>query len=227
MNDKKICFILCVNSECFWEECCLYIERLFVPEGYVVEILPIWEAPSMAAGYNYASQNTDALYKVYLHQDVFIVNKYFIVDMLELFTKDNSIGMIGLVGCEKLAKDGIMWHGIRCGGVYGSDVELPKDISVSAYRYNVLTDGYTEVEAVDGFLMATRCQISWREDLFDGWDFYDISQSLEYRKQRKKIVVPVQKRPWCVHNDGILNMWNYKKYQKIFLEEYGSMLKRG
>ena len=40
MNDKKICFIACVNDEDFFSECLLYISRLHVPEGYEIESLP-------------------------------------------------------------------------------------------------------------------------------------------------------------------------------------------
>ena len=220
MNNQKICFILCVNSQFFFEECLLYLERLLVPEGFEVEVRPIWGADSMTNGYNRVMPETDAKYKIYMHQDTLIVNKYFLHDMLAIFGVDEEIGMIGMVGCEKLPEDGVMWHGFRCGAVYGSDVPLPKDISASAYRYRLQEDGYTEVEAVDGFLMATCCEIPWREDIFDGWDFYDVSQSFEYRRKGKKIVVPKQLRPWCAHNDGILSMWNYEKYKRIFLQEY-------
>ena len=52
MNDKKICFIMCVNDKLYEEECIRYIQKLNVPEGYEVEQLSIWDAPSMAAGYN-------------------------------------------------------------------------------------------------------------------------------------------------------------------------------
>ena len=39
-------------------------------------------------------------------------------------------------------------------------------------------DGGWEVEGVDGLLMATQYDIPWREDLFDGWDFYDLVHPL-------------------------------------------------
>lgn len=224
MNERKICFILCVNHEVFFEECCFYLNRLFVPEGYELEIQAVRNAHSMTSGYNQAMKETDAKYKVFLHQDVFIINRYFITDILEIFASDEQIGMIGMVGCEKMAGDGVMWHSRRCGNVYGSDVPLP-DIPVREYRYQLTGDGYHTVEAVDGFLMAVNCEIPWREDIFDGWDFYDVSQSFEYRRQQKKIVVPVQKRPWCIHNDGILSMWNYETYRQVFLTEYQDMLR--
>ena len=82
----------------------------------------------------------------------------------------------------------------------------------------------TDVEAVDGLLMVTKEDLPWREDLFDGWDFYDVSQSFEFRKKGYRVVVPEQKKPWCAHDDGTMNLWSYDGYRKIFLTEYASML---
>lgn len=223
MNPKKVCFVLCVNQEVFLKECCFYINRLILPEGFEIEIKAMWEEPCMAAGYNRAMRESDAKYKVFLHQDVFIVNRNFLLDILDIFESDEKIGMIGMVGSEKMPHDGVMWHGKRCGNVYGSDLPY-EEIPIEQYRYSLSMDGYTEVQAADGFLMAVRENIPWREDLFDGWDFYDISQSFEYLRRGKKIVVPMQRRPWCIHNDGILSMWDYEKYRMVLVQEYQDIL---
>ena len=223
MNDKKICFILCVNNELFFEECCFYLNRLYVPEGYEVEIKPVVGASSMTSGYNSAMKESDAKYKIYMHQDVFIINRYFLSDMLKVFASCENLGMMGMVGTKQIAKDGVMWHSIRCGNVYGSDIYLP-DVGVNEYRYDLYQDGYDSVEAVDGFLIATCEDIFWREDLFDGWDFYDVSQCFEFLRNGKEIAVPRQVRPWCIHNDGILSLWNYETYREILVKEYQDIL---
>ena len=93
MDDKKICFIACVNNDKYEQEMLKYINHLEVPENYTVECMSIRGAKSMAAGYNEGMQSSDAKYKVYLHQDVFIVNPHFIRDMLHIFA-DETIGMI-------------------------------------------------------------------------------------------------------------------------------------
>lgn len=173
MDGNKICFIICVNNDLFFEECVKYIYWLEVPEGMEVELLEIREANSMAAGYNKGMNSSNARYKVYMHQDCFIVNKYFISDIISIFNSDINIGMIGLVGTEKLPPNGVIWSGNRVPEVYELDSEWEK------YRYNRKKDGLWEVKAIDGVLMATQYDIPWREDLFDGWDFYDLSQSFE------------------------------------------------
>ena len=74
---------------------------------------------------------------------------------------------------------------------------------------------------VDGLLMVTAYDLPWREEWFDGWDFYDASQSFEFRKAGYKVVVPVQKSYWYVHDDKrCLNLWDYNRNRKIFVEKY-------
>lgn len=57
-------------------------------------------------------------------------------------------------------------------------------------------------------------------DIFDGWDFYDVSESFEHRRKGFKIVVPYQITPWVIHDDGILNLYSYGKYRSRFIEVY-------
>lgn len=214
MNKKKICFIICVNDAFFFSECVKYIQRLEVPEGIEIELIEIRDAISMTAGYNEGMRNSDAKYKVYMHQDVFIRNKYFIGDILDVFEKNEGIGLIGLVGSPVLPDNGVMWYGKR---IFGDE-----EISSEGYRNCVKEDGYWEVEAVDGLLMATQYDVPWREELFDGWDYYDISQCYEVKRAGYMTVVPVQNEPWFIHDDKeVTNLWNHNKYRQKFLEEYG------
>ena len=71
-NENKIAFIFCCNDVQYQKECSSYIMELDLPAEYELEILPIIGAKSMAAGYNQAIQKSDAKYKVYLHQGVYI-----------------------------------------------------------------------------------------------------------------------------------------------------------
>ncbi|MCR4850423.1 MAG: glycosyltransferase, partial [Lachnospiraceae bacterium] len=90
------------------------------------------------------------------------------------------------------------------------------------YSYDVEKDGYTEAEAVDGLLLAVKGNPILRDDVFDRWDLYDLSMSCEMRNAGKKVVVPVQKMPWCLHDDGgVLSMLSYNKYRKRAMRMYG------
>lgn len=217
MNDKKFCFIVCSNSQLFMEECQLYIEQLYIPEEHEVQLLTIENAKSMAAGYNEAMESTDAKYKIYLHQDVFIINKYFLYHILEIFNQDEEIGLIGMVGSKQMPSSGVMWNARQIGNIYSrQEYNL-----VEEAEYLQSIQSIEDVEAVDGLCMITSKDIYWREDIFDGWDFYDASQSAEFLRAGYRVVVPTVVHPWCLHDDGqILSMWNYDKYRKKYLEEY-------
>lgn len=214
MNDRKICFIMCVNDDMYEEECIRYIEALTLPEGYQIEMLSVRDAKSMTSGYNEAMHCSEAKYKIYLHQDVFIVYKGFLGELLKIF-EDPDVGMIGMVGALELPEDAIMWHGKRIGRLYTSNVNQSGEGAVRTY-----ISPYEEVEAVDGLLIATQYDIPWRDDIFKGWDFYDVSQSAEFQKQGYKVVVPYMENPWCIHDDGFLELTDYNYWRDVFLKEY-------
>ena len=219
LNENKICFIICTNNDAFVNECILYLNRLQVPEGMETDLLTVTEARSMLSGYKEACEATDALYKVFLHQDVFILNTGFISDIKAIFDKDENIGLIGMVGSPKMPKDYIMWSSKRVGNCFLNGDKT----DYSGYRYDVKKDGYDIVEAVDGLLMAAKGDVIplLRDDLFDGWDMYDVSLSQEMIRAGKKVAVPRQTMPWCLHDDGgLLSMFNYNKYRKIAIEAY-------
>ena len=96
----KIAVITCVNNEEEYAQALSYIDRLHVPDGYELDVIAVREAPSMAAGYQMAMEHTDARYKIYMHQDTFIINREFLRDMLSVFRSDDRIGAIGMVGCD-------------------------------------------------------------------------------------------------------------------------------
>ena len=186
MNAQKICFIMCTNHQLYKEECISYLECLELPDGFEREILPIEGACSMASGYNQAMSQSDAKFKVYLHQDVFVVYRSFI--------------------------PAVMWYGTRVGMLHSNSVYF-----ADSYLFGKVVGEYQRVQAVDGLLMATQYDIPWREDLFLGWDFYDISQSMEFRRKGYQVIVPHTDTPWCIHDDGFLNLGRYYEEREVFL----------
>ena len=93
MDSKKICFIICVNNDMFFYEALYYINKLNIPDGYTIDCITIADATSMASGYNEGMLASDAKYKIYMHQDVLIINPDFLFYMLDIF-KDNTIRFI-------------------------------------------------------------------------------------------------------------------------------------
>ena len=215
MNDRKVAFIIATNDEQYLGECIYYINRLTVPDGFETDVIAVREANSICEAYNAAMHSSDARYKVYLHQDVFIINTNFIRDMTDTFAIDHSIGMLGVIGAENMPNDAYVVNSWDSGGTLlfnGDNGGIRMHGNKKPLKY---------VSCIDGMLMITNHDIEWREDIFDGWDFYDLSQSMEFRKAGYKIAVPDQKSPWCMHDLAYLSVGRYNYYRKIFCKEYG------
>lgn len=217
----KIAFITCVNNHEVYAESRLYLSKLLLPEGMSAEFIPVEGATSMCAGYNTGARQTDAQYKVYLHQDALIVNKHFVFDLLKLF-EDKTVGLAGVIGARKLPASGIWWDGMRS---YGKVLHACEAECIVETNCMEPPEPYMEVEAVDGLMVATQYDLPWREDLFTGWHFYEIAMCKEMQRKGYKTIVPHQKRFWCIHcpKEKPLDP-AYKIYQKKFLREYGAEL---
>ena len=213
---QEICFIICTNNPIYAQECIYYINHLRLPDGFKIDVLTVEEAKSLTSAYNEAMQCSQAKYKVYLHHDTFIINPDFIMECLSIFNKNSQIGMIGNIGVQKMPSTGIMWDADRYGMLYEQHIYETK-LLANAIDTNL---EYLEVDAIDGFIMVTQYDIPWREDLFNKWDFYDCSQSMEFKRRGYKVVVPNMKQPWCVHDCGFINLQNYDEEKEKFIVEY-------
>lgn len=223
MDANQIAFIICMNDAQYYDECVRFIQDLYVPENYVIDIICIQEADSMAQGYNAGMKSSDARYKVYLHQDTFILNRNFLYDILGIFKQDETIGMIGVLGARKLPKNANCYLAWDAGAVVAYSGE-------KVYEFDVYQDRereYIPVKAIDGLIMITQVDLAWREDLLSGWDFYDISQSLEMDRNGYKVVIPYQKKPWCYHDCGVSEIGNYHFYRHKMIEEYPQYFMEG
>jgi len=223
MDNKKICFITCVNDKRKYTASLTHIALLKVPKGYKVEKIGIDDAKSITEGYNRAMKKTDAKYKVYLHQDVYIINENFIDDIIKIFQKDKSIGMIGFAGAKRIPPTGKWWDSNL---KYGK-LSYNYNGILRPWRFRGIRDEYESVKCIDGLMMVTQYDIPWREDIFTGWHFYDVSQSLEFIKAGYKVAVPKMENIWCIHYCTINpkeKLKNFEKYRQIFVKQYSTQL---
>lgn len=137
--------------------------------------------------------------------------------MITLFEKYPKLGMLGITGAKSLP-NGCMFHSPRIyGGMYHT-LKGKGNIELTLAR-NVVRD-YEDVLAIDGVIMITQYDLLWREDLFQGWHFYDVSQSLEFGIAGYGVGVVKQENPWCLHDTGIINWDGYEENRKIFVQNY-------
>lgn len=215
INENEICFIICTNDLEQYAECDAYIRRLNVPEGMSIDVISIQEAPSMCAGYNAGMNASDAKYKVYMHQDVYIINRDFIKDFLECFKRNPKAGLLGMIGRKFLPDYDYFFGGDQWGSAY--ETQVHETITYDNYSKRGQDE---KVMHLDGLLMITREDIPWREDIFDKWDLYDTSQSLEFLRAGFEVVVPFMEQPWVIHDCGYLSLSNYASQREKFVKEY-------
>jgi glycosyltransferase involved in cell wall biosynthesis len=208
-----------VNNESKYKVANACIKKLYKSSRYEIETIGIRGADSMTKGYNLGMQYAKGRYKIYLHQDVWIINTSFIDCILSIFQNNAQIGMLGVIGAKVLSEDDVWWESsYQVGKVVDShtgEFEL-----IDHTNNNAMSSPFEYVEAIDGLLMATQYDIPWREDVFDGWHFYDISQSFEFKKNHYRVAIPKQKEPWCIHDCGIVNLKDYELYREKFIDEY-------
>ncbi|TCS79623.1 glycosyltransferase family protein [Pectinatus cerevisiiphilus] len=224
IDGKKICFIVCTNDEKKYNKCLQFIRKINIPNGYKKENLIVYGAHSITSGYNAAMKKTNAKYKIYLHHDVYIINSNIIYDILNLFKTHPKLGLLGIAGAKLLPTNCIWGAGT---GKYGKIYHyFPKEDKVLFTDFSngaKMAFDYEDVEAIDGVLMITQYDIFWREDIFKGWHYYDLSQCMEFKKNGYKVGIPNVDEPWCIHETG-MNLTGYKEAQKIFIKEYGKFL---
>ena len=122
-----------------------------------------------------------------------------------------------MCGAKSIPQNGIWWESSEIvGKVYESHTG-----KMELLKFNEIESEFNEVEGVDGLIMVTQYDIPWREDIFKGWHFYDMSQCMEFKKLGYKVVVPKQITPWCIHDCGIVNTMNgFDENRLIFIENY-------
>lgn len=215
-QDRSFCFITCVSDDGQYRNCLNHIRRLFVPEGYRVDTVAIRNAPSLASGYNAGVRASGAKYKIYLHQDVCIANRMLLHDLLRLFQKHAQLGLVGVVGCVRIPASGVWWEASE---LYGKVLERRSAFGYLGFRE--VEGDFQPVDAVDGLFIATQYDVPWREDVFDGWHFYDVSQCFEFRKRGYAVGVPSQRDAWVVHECGEQDYDpEYERYRVKFVQRY-------
>lgn len=217
-------FIMCVNQESWLEEVLCYLSDMEVPAGYAVEVIPVWDAESMASGYNRGMQQARGKYKIYMHQDVFIYNKNILQDILDTFRAFPNAGLLGVAGCTKMPEDFIWWDCEKKAKYTWLYQDIMVENQLSAINEDLPVG--SPLLVLDGVLMVTSTDIPWREDLFHGFHFYDISQSMEFHRAGLDVIVPVQTEPWCLHEQTCNRVldFSYEAARQSFIKEYGDEL---
>lgn len=196
LDKNKICFITCVNDEQLYRRAVNHIDMLHFPRDFTVEKKAVREASSMTSGYNQAMSESDAAYKVYIHQDTMIINRMFLYDLLFLFQHHPNLGLLGVIGSRDIPENGIWWDSPEKAGKILENRTTYGYLSFIEANY-----AYQQAATIDGVLMATQYDLKWTEE-FDGWHLYDTTQSLLFQDAGYEVGIAHQPHPWVLHECG-------------------------
>ncbi len=208
LDPHAIAFLTLVNNETQYATCCRYLDALEIPSGYTVERIAVYGATSMAEGYQRAMESCAARYKLYVHQDTYLVHRGLLTELLHLFDTYPRLGMVGVVGATRLPAKAIWWlnnafntYGrlreyFRPGGFPASLYLRNRVLHFSHFR-SVVGD-YQHAVVVDGLFLATQYDLPWANSL-GGFELYDHVQALEFIKAGLEVGIARQEAIWCLH----------------------------
>jgi glycosyl transferase family 2 len=216
---QGVAFLCCFDDPLKVERLERSIAALEPHEGTEVGLFTARGEGSIARTYNrLLREAADWRYKVYVHQDVILLNRRIVADLLRLF-RHRTIGLVGVAGCRFLPSSYVWWNG---SGLTGRVVEDrgggPKllDFGDPSHEYGL-------AECVDGLFLATQYDLLWDERI-PGFHFYDVAQSTRFLLRGYKVVVARQGEPWLRHDIGVRDdshLPAYETARETFAALYG------
>jgi len=214
-----LAFCCCVDDDAKLERLEESIRALEPVAGVDVAMFTIRGESSLARAYNRLLRDAAGWrYKVYVHQDVVLLNRRLIADLVRLFRR-RTIGLVGLAGCRFLPPSYVWWNG---SGLYGRVFEDRGD-GPQLLDFGDPPGDCAPAECVDGLFLATQYDLPWDERI-PGFHFYDVAQSTRFLLRGYEVVVARQGEPWVRHDMGVRDKAHLPAYaaaQEAFAALYG------
>lgn len=209
---KKLSFIIYKKNDKNYKVLISSLTALNIPNNVHVDIVTLTGDGGIPVIYNQGiSASIGADYRVYINDGIEILEKNFISIIIDLFERNSEIGIIGCIGTKIIPPTGICENAQTQYGkiIIGNEKKIWNDFS----------NEYVEVASVNGLLMAVRGNVLWRDDLFKGNSFWDISQCIEYKRRGYKSVVIASPNKFYIKTSE-LNYEADEQSRQIFLAEY-------
>ena len=217
---EGVAFLCCVDDDRKAERLERSIRALEPRDGVDVELFTVREQTSLGRAYNRLLRDAAGWrYKVYVHQDVVLLNRRLVADLVRLF-RHRTIGLVGVAGCRFLPPSCVWWDG---SGLFGRVFE-DRGAGPKLLDFGDPPSEYARAECVDGVLLATQYDVPWDERI-PGFHFYDVAQSTRFMLRGYEVVVARQGDPWVRHDMGVRDQQHLPAYaaaQDAFKALYGS-----
>jgi hypothetical protein len=193
----NVAFLCSVDDEQKFDRLSASIQALQSVPGTDLGVFTARGHADLASAYNELQREAaDWKVKVYLHQDVVLLNRNLVADLLRLF-RHRRIGLVGVAGCRFLPPSYVWWNG---SGLFGLVVQ-DRGNGPQLREFGDPAVEYERVECVDGLFLATQYDLPWDERI-PGFHFYDVTQATRYLLRGYDVVVPRQGTAWVRHDIG-------------------------
>jgi glycosyl transferase family 2 len=204
---EGVAFLCCVDDEGKAERLKRSIHALEPCDGIDVEMFTVREQASLGHAYNRLLRDAAGWrYKVYVHQDVVLLNRRLVADLVGLF-RHRTIGLVGVAGCRFLPPSCVWWDG---SGLFGRVIE-DRGAGPELLDFGDPPGECAPVECLDGVFLATQYDVPWDERI-PGFHFYDVAQSTRFLLRGYEVVVPRQADPWVRHDIGVRDQRHLPAY---------------
>jgi GT2 family glycosyltransferase len=167
-----------------------------------LEIITIKNGESIFKGYNQGIRQAKSKIKVFIHQDVDLLNSSWVFKLLNAFASNPSYGLLGLTGTQKFQNKGFWW----ASGQQYVVGELFSGLEKVNWVFRPLTK-LAPVECIDGFFMATNREVMFDETL-EGFHLYDMDYCRTIARAGYKIGV-IPHKAWHI---GAIRKQDTQKY---------------
>jgi hypothetical protein len=189
MDHKKICVIIHVENAAIASCALESVQALILPEGYLMEILPVEDTDSTVEAYQFGMDSSDAKYKLYIKENTVLLDTQMLDRAIRVFEADAEIGVIGWAGIKKIIPSTQIYHGLlENRGIVGQRLILA-DSGDSTLTYPYREGEMTAVEAVDSSVFITSVDIQWNRERYSRAHHACMQYSVDLREKGYKSVV--------------------------------------
>ncbi len=110
--EKEIAYIICTTSKRYADEVLLYLQCQILDPGFTSSVYFIKNARSAFSGYQLVLGLSHAKYKIYMHQDLFMADRYFTKHLIRTL-QTTPYHMLGVTGTDRMPSTGRWWDSER------------------------------------------------------------------------------------------------------------------
>ena len=217
-KEKKVAFFVRKSDEALYSTCLESLQALHLPAGYEAELFTLAAGKPYAVQANKALALSDAKYKIYINDDMCLVQPRLFGELLAIF-KNTAVGMVGAWGSQSLPVDGNVLSSVyKRGAVY-----VPAEDGFSELRFGDATGKAADVRCILPSFFATQWDIAWDES-YEKQYYAVLAHCRAFEEEGRRIVVPLPKNIWCAYQVKDISFDGSEVDRKKFFTRYHSYI---